>query len=198
METAAIKVEVNATAMTQLAPSLGLLNSVIITQTRQVEEFHVDKSDGGRIISSGLGSYPDSSVDDQQIFLRFQNLTRHNVHQRIHSLFHDHDLSRLITDRIVTASQLRGLPQQRPLFIPVFVKFTKKEYVVVAPPSSTVKVDRDSTCVICLETMSESEQETKPLCELPNCVHMFHEDCVIEWLAQHDSCPLCRRSVKPE
>mmetsp|Transcript_7185 Transcript_7185/g.14429 ORF Transcript_7185/g.14429 Transcript_7185/m.14429 type:complete len:283 (+) Transcript_7185:65-913(+) len=27
------------------------------------------------------------------------------------------------------------------------------------------------------------------------CDHIFHEDCLIAWLQQHDECPLCRRRV---
>ncbi|CAN8284146.1 unnamed protein product [Cochlearia groenlandica] len=83
----------------------------------------------------------------------------------------------------------------------VFVKLTKKEYFVLpcnSVPSTTTITDSDQeseTCAICLENMSE----TNNICQLPNCSHLFHEECVIKWLErQHDSCPLCREHVNEQ
>lgn len=28
-----------------------------------------------------------------------------------------------------------------------------------------------------------------------NCLHCFHEDCILEWLQNHDDCPLCRVNI---
>jgi len=33
------------------------------------------------------------------------------------------------------------------------------------------------------------------LVKLP-CNHDYHKDCVVQWLKQHDSCPICRRSIE--
>ncbi|CAH2070171.1 unnamed protein product [Thlaspi arvense] len=148
----------------------------------------VDESDYGRITS--LGSYKDESSQDQKIFLRLQNFAPDIVRQCIDAQFHDRVLSGLITEEIVDESQSAA---QEPLFVKVLVKLTTKEYVVVTP-STTAKVVSDCCCAICLQDMCESEN----LCQLPDCAHMFHEGCFIEWLDRdRDSCPLCRQSQNP-
>lgn len=48
-------------------------------------------------------------------------------------------------------------------------------------------------CPICLEDIPLATDVTM----LP-CRHWFHHTCVELWLSQRDSCPLCRRSIKPE
>mgnify|MGYP006151127335 CR=1 FL=1 len=41
-----------------------------------------------------------------------------------------------------------------------------------------------STCPICLDDT--------PDFKLPNCKHMFHKDCINQWLVVKPICPLCR------
>ncbi|KAJ0260338.1 hypothetical protein HA466_0065550 [Hirschfeldia incana] len=189
MENKSLKVEISAQVTSQ-GLSLGLLNTVLISQSREIEEFLVDESDDGNIMS--LCSYPDSSFRAQLSLLRFKDFEPITVHQQIKTSFNDSVLSRLITDQIVLESQRKDLPQG-PLLITVFLKFTKKEYLV-APFSSapwTAKVE--GSCAICLEEMSDQEA----LCQPPGCVHLLHEDCLTRWLKRHDSCPICRQSTNP-
>ncbi|KAJ0260343.1 Uncharacterized protein HA466_0065590 [Hirschfeldia incana] len=190
MENKSLKVEISA-QVTPQGMSLGLLNSVFISQTREIQEFLVDESDDGNITS--LGTYHDSSsFPDMLSLLRLKDFEPTTVRQQIKTRFNDPVLSRLITDRIVLESQRKDLPQG-PLLITVFVKFTKKEYFV-APFSSAPWTKVEGSCAICLEEMLEEESE-QALCQPPGCVHMFHEDCLTHWLDRHDSCPLCRQST---
>ncbi|KAM1050507.1 hypothetical protein ACFX13_032967 [Malus domestica] len=48
-------------------------------------------------------------------------------------------------------------------------------------------------CVVCLEKMLSGEQVTR----LP-CSHMFHGDCIVEWLNQCHTCPVCRFKLPAE
>ncbi|KAG2286311.1 hypothetical protein Bca52824_027975 [Brassica carinata] len=105
--------------------------------------------------------------------LRFQDLAPTNVHQQIKSCFNDHVLSRLITDHIVVESRRRDLPQG-PLLITVFLRFTKKEYIVMPCNSAPQTTNVEGTCAVCLEDMSDTKEQA--LCQPPGCAHLFHED----------------------
>jgi len=54
------------------------------------------------------------------------------------------------------------------------------------PPDET-----HSTCVICLNDYEEGEE----IVRAEKCHHMYHKECLLNWLAQHDICPYCRLDV---
>ncbi|XP_062338431.1 E3 ubiquitin-protein ligase RNF126 isoform X2 [Osmerus eperlanus] len=45
-------------------------------------------------------------------------------------------------------------------------------------------------CSVCKEDYSLGENVR----QLP-CNHLFHNDCIVPWLEQHDTCPVCRKSL---
>jgi hypothetical protein len=44
------------------------------------------------------------------------------------------------------------------------------------------------SCAICLDDYKHGEaiQGSK------NCVHVFHAECIMDWLVKHQECPICR------
>ncbi|MFS7946609.1 putative transcription factor C2H2 family [Helianthus anomalus] len=48
-----------------------------------------------------------------------------------------------------------------------------------------------TNCVICLQDFENKEEGR----ELLSCRHMFHVQCIDEWLIRQGSCPVCRRDV---
>ena len=46
-------------------------------------------------------------------------------------------------------------------------------------------------CAVCLNEFQEEEK----IRMLPNCLHVFHIDCVDTWLQTHPNCPLCRSEI---
>ncbi|KAI3708553.1 hypothetical protein L2E82_37775 [Cichorium intybus] len=49
----------------------------------------------------------------------------------------------------------------------------------------------ESSCAICLQSFKNREEGR----ELPICKHVFHLECIDEWLIRSGSCPICRRDV---
>ena len=50
--------------------------------------------------------------------------------------------------------------------------------------------DDDRTCAVCLNDMDIGEEV-----RIMPCKHLFHKDCVDEWLRVNASCPTCRWSI---
>jgi Ring finger domain len=48
-------------------------------------------------------------------------------------------------------------------------------------------------CSICLSFIEEGEQVRL----LPNCRHLFHQECIDVWLSTNASCPVCRGDPEP-
>lgn len=49
--------------------------------------------------------------------------------------------------------------------------------------------DSDKICSICLEDFSEEKEII-----ILDCKHIYHNDCIIQWIYKDTSCPLCRSS----
>lgn len=51
--------------------------------------------------------------------------------------------------------------------------------------------DGNTDCTICIDGLKVGEV----IVSLP-CKHSFHEECVVLWLKQHNTCPVCRASIE--
>ncbi|XP_054802650.1 E3 ubiquitin-protein ligase ATL6-like [Prosopis cineraria] len=49
-------------------------------------------------------------------------------------------------------------------------------------------------CAVCLSEFEDSET----LRLIPKCDHVFHPECIDEWLASHTTCPVCRADLVPQ
>ena len=52
--------------------------------------------------------------------------------------------------------------------------------------------ENEKVCSICLSEFLDNEM----VCKLPECNHIFHRDCIREWLARNQKCPFCRNDIK--
>ena len=59
--------------------------------------------------------------------------------------------------------------------------------------SSVSKFVSPPECSICLDTYKA--KETVCWAKNDDCDHIFHEGCIVAWLADHDECPLCRTNL---
>lgn len=55
------------------------------------------------------------------------------------------------------------------------------------------KFGNENTCSVCKEDFIIGNK----MMDLP-CNHYFHEECLMPWLDQHDSCPICRFELKTD
>ena len=74
-------------------------------------------------------------------------------------------------------------PPSKDIMIPLLV------YHKSQPEDSglTARPTQDS-CAICLEEFNDGETIKK----MPDCGHIFHGDCITNWLKMHNNCPYCR------
>ena len=50
-------------------------------------------------------------------------------------------------------------------------------------------IEGDDECSICLQTLNSQKIKVLP------CEHTFHTDCILEWLTNTNTCPICRKSI---
>eukprot|EP01018_Ginkgo_biloba_P020163 Gb_40644 [translate_table: standard] len=54
--------------------------------------------------------------------------------------------------------------------------------------------EEEVMCAVCLSALERNEQ----IRSLVNCRHIFHKDCLDEWVDRnHNSCPICRSRLLP-
>lgn len=54
-------------------------------------------------------------------------------------------------------------------------------------------VEDKAECAVCKDEFSEGEN----VANLP-CGHLYHKDCIVPWLEQHNTCPTCRYELEVE
>ena len=50
----------------------------------------------------------------------------------------------------------------------------------------------EDCCVICLNPYEKGEEVSWSMNN--RCNHLFHRECIVEWLVEHDDCPICRNN----
>ena len=72
--------------------------------------------------------------------------------------------------------------------VPVIQDFVSKK----ARNYETEKDKEVDSCVICLEEFNDQSQVAELNCSNK---HIFHVNCLQEWVAKYDVCPMCREKV---
>ncbi|KAK4803767.1 hypothetical protein SAY86_003584 [Trapa natans] len=73
----------------------------------------------------------------------------------------------------------------------VMQSFPKFQYSLV----KGLKIGKGSLeCAVCLNEFEEDDV----LRLLPRCSHVFHSNCIDEWLSSHTTCPVCRANLVPK
>jgi E3 ubiquitin-protein ligase ATL6/9/15/31/42/55 len=89
----------------------------------------------------------------------------------------------------ITGRSRRGAA--RGLDASVIDTFPTLEYKVV----KGLKIGKGALeCAVCLNEFEDDET----LRLIPKCDHVFHPECIDEWLASHTTCPVCRANLAPQ
>jgi Ring finger domain len=67
----------------------------------------------------------------------------------------------------------------------------RRKYNIIARAISRSFDDSETFCGICLMDYQVGEKVCSSLNE--ECVHVFHKDCMLDWLIRKRRCPICRR-----
>ncbi|KAE9990330.1 hypothetical protein EG327_001564 [Venturia inaequalis] len=71
----------------------------------------------------------------------------------------------------------------------IFAVSSEAEERIALPPVLEDGSERPERCLVCLSDFEEKEEARK----LIRCGHLFHKDCIDQWLTEgRNSCPLCR------
>ncbi|OAY76168.1 RING-H2 finger protein ATL1 [Ananas comosus] len=80
----------------------------------------------------------------------------------------------------------RGLDESAIRSLPTF------RYRKAGDSTSTANTNTNTNdCAVCLNEFQEEER----IRLLPNCLHLFHIDCIDTWLQSNANCPLCRSPI---
>lgn len=72
------------------------------------------------------------------------------------------------------------------IVICIFFHSKKKETITVLVEITEIQDLENSECIICLENLSH-KRIGKTVCN-----HLYHYDCIIEWMGVQMTCPICR------
>jgi len=127
--------------------------------------------------------------------LRSRNRNRNRVHRQVNSqhsrqnyewvVVMDHTPPPTPQNQISPDQTLQEKKLMSPEEIDYY--FPKKAFSQLKTPFP------QTTCSICLDDFKPENE-----CHQLYCFHIFHKNCIGEWLAKHESCPDCRKPITRE
>ncbi|XP_010533061.1 PREDICTED: RING-H2 finger protein ATL80-like [Tarenaya hassleriana] len=191
-----------------LPPALGLRTRVFLTLECAIEEL-IRFSNGEETILEKWNA--------SREFFAFDLLCNHadHIYDLLCDRIRNHPARQYLAGMISETSTRMGFGT-RSFCINLHAKLTQERIFFVTPSESPERaapeyllqrlseeraVDEkrfkemgleSETCSICLQDFLGSSD--MDLTQMP-CSHVFHSDCVFEWLRKRNSCPLCRREI---
>jgi hypothetical protein len=76
------------------------------------------------------------------------------------------------------------------IFLLWFSEFIKKSIIIIRINKLTKEIKSDDVCSICLDDYKEPSKVIQL-----ECSHLFHYNCIYEWIFNKNSCPICRKTI---
>lgn len=129
--------------------------------------------------AGAAGPTADFSAALHQLFAQFLN--PHAVHGDV--VYSQEGLDRIITNLMEAHPQSNASP---PATEETIAKLPRKKL-----DQEMLGSDPKAECTICIDDLSLGDE----VLVLP-CKHWFHGECVVLWLKEHNTCPICRSPVE--
>ncbi|AED94152.1 unnamed protein product [Arabidopsis thaliana] len=203
METETLRTIEVSTMVSNRPKIVGVTNTVLIYQEEEIEEL-IEYESG---IVANLGWYTSPLETNAHILLNPRRLTRRVLTQLLDDQFLGQKIAHDVKDSFANDNSLR-----QPVTVTVYVTYIKERRVIFPHGPSLLSrgasgevfhrlveeqrvesadlEEEDETCSICIEKFSESHED---IIRVPDCLHLFHQGCLFEWLGLQNSCPLCRK-----
>ena len=66
----------------------------------------------------------------------------------------------------------------------------EKESLITISYKDIKDINKEKQCSICMEEYQDDSKVSKP-----DCLHLFHENCLKKWIEINKSCPICRCDI---
>ncbi|CAI9296404.1 unnamed protein product [Lactuca saligna] len=125
-----------------------------------------------------------------------QKITTATFQQLLYSDHDDeHDCFLHLVDIVASALESKLLRDEDHIFL--INKVASCEKLIKLPKIEITKDDvfdafgNATCCSICLQDFEVADAAGM----FPQCEHKFHPECISQWLLNHNTCPVCRRSI---
>ncbi|KAI8869020.1 hypothetical protein GQ42DRAFT_695 [Ramicandelaber brevisporus] len=147
--------------------------------------FHFD--DSPRTHPSSINRIQHDRPATQQSLADIMQLLRHSgpAAARLPTFADGGDEQLLNQLFLMSAESQKGPPPASTAFI--------RSLPIVSNLSKSGSAEED--CPICSDPLADAGRRGDYLVMLPRCAHIFDRRCIGEWLALHNTCPVCRDSV---
>ncbi|AAG50733.1 putative transcription factor C2H2 family [Arabidopsis thaliana] len=160
--------------------------------TIDVNVFPSPRKSSSNTVEINLKRESDDKCDDAPLFQITQlilkdvvNFDPHKTSPLLETIFPDSISGTRLCVEMALASE--RVPAPFDMYLHVTVRFVEE--------STSSSPLENKTCAICLEDMSQDVHDYQ---EMPNCPHVFHNDCIYKWLGHSNLCPLCRTVLEDE
>jgi hypothetical protein len=142
--------------------------------------------------------YPEHVLNTLHFALHIKILHEHNLHLQLNATIvqlYENEIKFLndIFSKLNINIHINSISYNDHIEEAVNIKYTKKDVTNITSKfeSKTYKGDDNKEqCTVCLENIKKGEKITKL-----DCKHMFHTDCINEWISRDNTCPCCRVSL---